>query len=256
MKFSVIIPMYNSKNTIIGTLDSVINQTYKDFEIILADDGSFDGTDQIINDFFKNQNVPYKYIYQKNQGASAARNRGINEAKGEYIAFLDSDDMWHPQKLEIVSNILLDDSINVIGHGHTLDNNFSNTYKVFNLRKISFAKLLMKNFAVTPSIVVKKDICDYFDESMRYTEDHELWLRLALKHEIYYFDLPLTLLGREQLSKGGLSANRWEMRKGELQMYVNVSKRKRILTLFLPLLFLFSLLKHFRNYIKDFFAKN
>lgn len=256
MKFSVIIPIYNSEATITNTLNSVINQTYKDFEIILVDDGSFDNTKKNIEAFFKNKNIIYKYIYQANNGVSAARNRGIKEAQGEYIAFLDSDDMWHPQKLEIVSNILENTSINILGHVHTLENNFSNRYTSYTLKKVSFFKLLIKNFATTPSVVIKKKSCGYFDEKMRYTEDHELWLRLALKSEIYCFDLPLVLLGRGLLSKGGLSSNRWKMRKGELQMYINVSKRKKILTLFLPLLFLFSLLKHFRNYIKDFFAKN
>lgn len=253
---SVVIPCYNSESTIEMTLDSVANQIYKDFEIILVDDGSSDNTKQRIEAFFKNKNIAYKYIYQTNRGVSAARNRGIREAQGEYIAFLDSDDMWHPQKLEMVSNILSNNSIYILGHGYTLDNNFSKVYKTFDLTKISFSRLLIKNFAVTPSVVVKKDVCEYFNENMRYTEDHELWLRMSLSNDVYYCDLPLTVLGRGQLSKGGLSANRWNMRKGEITMYKNIVKYKKSLTLFFPFLVIFSLAKHVRNMIKGLFVKN
>ncbi|MDD5371925.1 MAG: glycosyltransferase family 2 protein [Sulfurimonas sp.] len=256
MKFSVIIPIYNSQATIARALDSVINQTYKDFEIILVDDGSSDNTNQVIKMFFKNKDIAHKYIYQENSGVSIARNRGIKETVGEYIAFLDSDDMWHPQKLEIVSNILSNDSINIIGHGYTLDNNFSNVYKTFDLTKVSFSRLLIKNFAVTPSIVVKKDVCERFNENMRYTEDHELWLRMAIANELYFCNLPLSVIGRKPLSKGGLSADRWAMRKGELQMYKNIVCYKKSLLPLYPFLVIFSLFKYVRNILKDFFAKN
>ena len=117
-------------------------------------------------------------------------------------------------------------------------------------------KLLLKNFAVTPSIIIKKEICEYFDETMTHTEDHELWLRLALKLEVYYLNLPLTTLGRPQLSQGGLSSNKWAMRKGELKMYKNIIRYKKSLTLLYPFLVIFSLAKHLRHIIKDYFAKN
>ena len=256
MKFSVIIPMYNAESTITNTLESVINQTYKDFEIILVDDGSSDKTKQCVEAFFKNKNNTYNYIYQTNSGVSATRNRGIRESSGEYIAFLDSDDLWHPQKLEIVSNILEDASIDILGHAHTFKSNFSNSYESCRLKKVSFFKLLLKNFATTPSVVIKKKSCGYFDEKMRYTEDHELWLRMALENQLYFCDLPLSVIGREPLSEGGLSADRWAMRKGELQMYKNIVRYKKILLPFYPFLVIFSLLKHVRNIAKDFFAKN
>lgn len=255
MKFSVIIPMYNSESTITKALDSVVNQTYRDFEIILVDDGSSDNTKQNIEAFFKNKEIVYKYLYQTNRGVSTARNRGIKEASGEYIAFLDSDDMWHPQKLEIVSNILRDASINILGHAHTFKSNFCNFYQSCRLKQVSFFSLLIKNFATTPSIVIKKQHCAYFDEKMRYTEDHDLWLRMALDDKLYFCDLPLSVIGRKPLSKGGLSANRWAMRKGELQMYKNIVLYKKSLLPLYPFLVIFSLLKHVRNIAKDFFAK-
>ena len=101
-----------------------------------------------------------------------------------------------------------------------------------------------------------KEICEYFDETMTHTEDHELWLRIALKTDVHYLDLPLTTLGRPTMTRGGLSANRWAMRKGELQMYKNIIRYKKSLTLLYPFLVIFSLAKHLRHIIKDYFAKN
>ena len=258
MKISTIIPMYNSKDTIKSAIESVLNQTYKEpIEIIVVNDGSKDGCEKIVEKMIINNqtNRTIKLINKPNGGVSSARNRGIKEANGEYIAFLDSDDMWHPQKLELVFEALKDDSIKFLGHGHTLENNFDKKFNLEKLSKVSFTKLLLKNFAVTPSIIIKKEICEYFDETMTHTEDHELWLRIALKTDVHYLDLPLTTLGRPTMTRGGLSANRWAMRKGELQMYKNIIRYKKSLIPLYPFLVIFSLTKHLRNMIKDFFAK-
>lgn len=259
MKVSVIIPMYNAKDTIKSAIESVLNQTYKEpIEIIVVNDGSIDGCEKIVEEMIiKNQtNRVIKLINKPNGGVSSARNRCIKEALGDWIAFLDSDDIWHPQKLDIIFEALKDDSIKFLGHGHTLENNFSQIFKLKLLVEISFFNLLLKNFAVTPSIMIKKDICEYFDETMTHTEDHELWLRIALKSEVYYMDLPLTILGRPALTKGGLSSNKWAMRKGELQMYKNIVSYKKSLIPFYPFLVIFSLIKYIRHIIKDYFGKN
>lgn len=255
---STIIPIYNSKNTINATLNSALKQTYKEpFEIIVINDGSYDGCEKIVEEIIANNqtNRVIKLLSQQNGGVSSARNVGIREARGEYVAFLDSDDIWHPQKLDIVAKILQEKQMNFLGHGFTLKNNFEKIYKLEKTKKISFMMLLLKNFAVTPSVVIRRSECDFFNESMSYTEDHELWLRIALKQSVYYLDAPLVAIGRPQLSEGGLSANKWAMRKGELQMYLNIAKKRKILFLFLPLLLSFSLLKHFRHFIKDLCCK-
>lgn len=99
---SVIIPTYNRAHCITDAVESVLNQTYKNYEIIVVDDGSTDGTQNLLNLYLSK----IKYIYQKNSGVSSARNKGIREAKGEYIAFLDSDDYWEPYKLELQVNCI------------------------------------------------------------------------------------------------------------------------------------------------------
>lgn len=111
-KVSVIIPTYNRVKLLPEALDSVLNQTYRDFEIIIVDDGSMDNTKEIVESYINLQTrqpvnpLTIRYIYQENKGPAAARNTGIKQVRGEYIAFLDSDDSWLPEKLEKSINFI------------------------------------------------------------------------------------------------------------------------------------------------------
>jgi len=96
---SVVVPAFNAESTIAMTLQSVISQTYSNVEIVLVDDGSTDGTADIVARL-RSRNVPIRYEYQPNRGVAAARNLGIAVARGEFIATLDADDLWHPAKLQ------------------------------------------------------------------------------------------------------------------------------------------------------------
>ena len=252
---SIIIPCFNVEKTIYQVLTSVMHQTYKSFEIILIDDGSIDETKQSIKAFFrKNPKIEWRYIYQVNAGPSKARNKGIQEARGKYIAFLDADDMWHPQKLEIVLLTMEKYNLSILGHGFHLNRNFDKIFDTTNLQQSlmqkTFWNLLLKNFAVTPSVVVTRESCLLFDESMRYMEDHELWLRMSVFNKVYFLDIPLVVLGRKPLSIGGLSANKIAMRIGEIKVYFKIMKYKKWLCLLVPFLIIFSLCKHFRLIIK------
>lgn len=102
MTISVVIPCYNCEITIQKTLESIFAQTHSDFEVIAVDDGSQDATGEIL----KRYNRKIQYIYQDNAGVSKARNTGVKHAKGEWIAFCDSDDLWHPGKLEVIDYVL------------------------------------------------------------------------------------------------------------------------------------------------------
>ena len=97
---SVIIPAYNCEKYVVEAINSVLAQTYKNWELLVLDDGSKDNTLQVIEEFSKNDSRIKTLPNGKNMGVSATRNRGIELASGEWIAFLDSDDMWHPLKLE------------------------------------------------------------------------------------------------------------------------------------------------------------
>ncbi len=98
---SVVIPLYNKAHTIVNTLNTVVNQTYKDFEVIIVNDGSTDNGVEVIQHNFTDSRI--RIINQKNAGVSAARNKGIKEAKGNYISFLDADDEWMPNYLENIN---------------------------------------------------------------------------------------------------------------------------------------------------------
>lgn len=101
---SVVIPLYNKAHTIANTLSTVIKQTYKDFEIIIVNDGSTDNGVEVIQQHFTDNRI--RIINQNNSGVSAARNKGVEESKGEWIAFLDGDDEWHPEYLDYVYNVI------------------------------------------------------------------------------------------------------------------------------------------------------
>ena len=111
---SVVIPLYNKAQSIRKTLDSVLAQTYKDFEIVVVDDGSTDGSANIAEAMLRECKVygaecRGKVIRKANGGVSSARNAGISAAKGEYVAFLDGDDLWHPEYLETLHQLIVDD---------------------------------------------------------------------------------------------------------------------------------------------------
>lgn len=96
MKFSVVIPSYNREKVVLRAIDSVLKQSFNDFEIIVVDDGSIDNTKSAVTSIGDKR---IKYVYQENQGATAARNTGVINAKGEFVSFLDSDDIWHEEML-------------------------------------------------------------------------------------------------------------------------------------------------------------
>lgn len=103
MRFSVVIPLYNKEHYIVNAINSVLNQTFQDYELIIVDDGSKDDSYEVARTV-KSDKI--NLIRQKNQGVAAARNTGVENAKGEYIAFLDGDDFWHPNYLQVLSDLI------------------------------------------------------------------------------------------------------------------------------------------------------
>ena len=189
-KVSVIIPTYNRKKLIVRAIESVLAQTYRDFEIIIIDDGS--------NDETKNVLIPYqsriKYLYQENQGISAARNRGIKEAQGVYIAFLDSDDEWVEDKLAIQVDILdKNPPIGIIHNKLVILNDQGKKVgtKPANDSGKTFQELIEFGGDLPTSSVLTRSECfqkvGLFDESLPTMEDFEMWIRIARNYEIYEF---------------------------------------------------------------------
>ncbi len=246
MIFSVVIPMFNASEHIMKTLESCVGQTYLPKEIIVVDDRSSDNSVAVLQEWKENYEGTVEIVLkclEVNSGPSKARNRGWDLARGEYVAFLDADDRFLDNKLEVIHRILEDNKeIVLLGHGYSLAEQEQNTRS--NLKKISTKDLLLKNLTTTPSVIVKRDIEERFDESMRYTEDHDLWLRITQKYDrTYFLNNVLTIIDRPVRAEGGQSSNLWAMRKGEIEMYRKFCKRNGVMILF-PLFVAYSLAKH------------
>lgn len=246
------IPAFNASETLRDTVGSCLCQVDRPFEILIIDDGSTDNTFNIarsIQDHSIDDTTIKVLRNDKNMGPSATRNVGWNTAKGEYVAFLDSDDKWHPMKLSRVTRIL-NANPHIVLLGHT--NN--PRYKRVEVEKVPFLSLFISNFAITPNIIVKREISERFDERMRYVEDHDLWLRIAQKRDAYIFDgsdIPTTL-GRKPLSEGGLSGNRYRMRVGEIFMYYKFASQSVRCAFFAPLGVIVIVAKLIKELLKKF----
>ena len=199
-KVSVIIPTYNRAHLIGRAIKSVINQTYQDFEIIVVDDGSTDNTEEIVKSF----NDPrIRYIrHEKNKGEAAARNTGIEAAKGKYIAFQDSDDEWLPEKLYKHMMIFkkAKKKIGVVYSGFWKIRNGKKLYipspYVFQKEGNIHKELLKGNFIGMPASVVRKECftkIGNFDIKIPYLEDWELWIRISKYYEFKYIPEPLVI---------------------------------------------------------------
>jgi len=180
--FSVIIPYYNKSQYIIRCIDSVFNQTWKNFEIIVVDDGSTDDGIKLISEKY-GQSV--SIISQINQGVSAARNTGINLATHEYIALLDADDAWHPQYFESINQILdKENNVKIIGaHYSRINNFFDEKYDVPNYFKFKnyFKEAIRNTYFTSSSSVIKKQFFEEntgFNTNLKKGEDHDVWFRI------------------------------------------------------------------------------
>ena len=244
LKFSVIIPVYNAAATIARALDSVLSQSYLQYEIIVVDDASTDNTRHILQTDYAGH---IRYIQKvNNAGSSVARNTGMDAATGDYIAFFDADDVWHKDKLMLVNTILTaKPGIVLFYHPFTreqiLDKQLPEDITVY---KLPFIKLLPGNVAATSCIVIKNDPAFRFEPSMRYTEDYDLCLQVGYKHKIFFIKIPLTQIFRGFTTKGGISENKWKMRKGEMRAYRRLLRLNPLFVFLLPFLLLSSIGKH------------
>ena len=191
LNVSVIIPTYNRKNLLKRALHSVSSQTFAPQEIIVVDDGSSDGTKNWVLERF-----PYvRYIYQDNSGVSSARNAGIKEAKGSWIAFLDSDDEWISDKLEKQEKAINDSKEAWLCHTNEVW--VRNSVRVNQMKKHQkYGGYVFENCLdicrISPSsVLIKKEVFEMiglFDESLKVCEDYDLWLRITSKLPVIFLD--------------------------------------------------------------------
>lgn len=180
---TVIIPAYNQGHYLAQAIESVLAQTYDDFEIVVVDDGSTDDTAQIAQGF---DDPRLRYVYQDNQGLSAARNTGIAHARGRYLTFLDSDDLFLPQKLALLAGRMDEETELglVAGIAIPIDERGEPIGKPFDQNPPSDGRqLLLHNPLHVGSVLLRRtwqEKVGLFDQSLRSYEDWDMWLRLAL----------------------------------------------------------------------------
>lgn len=213
-KVSVIIPTYNREATIGTSIQSVLNQTWQNFEIIVVDDGSTDNTRQVV-EAFADERIRY-ICMEKNGGASRARNEGIRRAGCEFIAFLDSDDEWMPKKLEKQMKVMLN-APETTGLVYCRMQGSRNDGSVIVCPELSLKKeqlegkllgnLVGGNVIGTPAMLIRRQCLELtggFDEGLRCLEDWELVLRIAEKWDIGFVD---EILVEVHFSEGSVSSN-------------------------------------------------
>lgn len=197
---SVIIPTYNRAELVVQAVESVLNQTYRKMEIIVVDDGSTDNTREVLREYEEE----IEYIYQNRRSErSKARNDGFRHSKGDYIAFLDSDDLWLPTKIEKQVQVLDEKpDVGLVYAGVEFVDMNGNPYPgkicwdaLERKRQSLYEDLMTDNIIGAPSTVMVRRFClskvGLFDESMVTCEDLDLWRRLAQHCEFHKIDLPL-----------------------------------------------------------------
>ncbi|WP_375493076.1 glycosyltransferase [uncultured Nostoc sp.] len=185
-KISVIIPAYNSEKTIKQTIQSVLNQTFTNLELIVINDGSQDSTLEVVTQF---QDSRIKVFSYANAGGNVSRNRGLHHAVGEFVSFLDADDLWTPDKLQSQLKALQENATAKVAYGWTdyIDTNgkFILSGKRINVNGNIYEELLLNNFLENGSnpLIDKKALITLggFDESLNAAQDWDMWLRLASK---------------------------------------------------------------------------
>lgn len=203
MKISVIIPTWNRENSLTNTIMSALNQTLRPFEVLVCDDGSTDNSAKIVKKISK-LNPQVKWIPGLHSGLPAVpRNKGLSKASGEYVSFLDSDDIWMPTKLQKQAEEIIKSNVDLICSNayrvrqdiNDKSNHYFKNNKYENI-EISKFDLLLENKVITSSVMIKKSTLDDVgsfpeDTILKGIEDYALWLRIALKYKIRYINEPL-----------------------------------------------------------------
>jgi teichuronic acid biosynthesis glycosyltransferase TuaG len=194
---NVVIPAYNASRWIAETIESVLAQDFHDFEVVVVDDGSIDDTAAVVARFKQVQ-----YILKSNGGEGSARNTGIRATSGEYVACVDADDLWLPDKLRVQTELLRETGLAwAYSDGYAFDSSSGHTLYTFSEVRQHFSgdilrPLLLEDFIPCPTPVIKRSVFEavgYFDESrlLRMRADWDMWLRIAARYPIGYVGRPL-----------------------------------------------------------------
>jgi len=245
---SVIIPCYNGEKFIQKAIESVINQTYQNWELIIVDDGSTDNSKTVIDRYLFDRRIRY-ILHEQNKGIPATRNTGIRASTGEYVAFLDQDDIWLPDKIERQIAIFKksQDNLSMVCTGMNFVTEEDKIFWQFNGLKRKSQKDIIKEMFLYPinsaSVMMIKRQCftelGFFDESLFGWDDFEFWMRVANRFKIEYIKLPLTKKRVHQESTNVVSKIRLfeDAKKAidkvcEIHPFLKKYKRRRLANLY------------------------
>ncbi len=223
---SIVVPVYNASNYIEKTIEMVCRQTYKDWELILVDDASRDESAQVIENYIKNQGKRIRLIRKKvNQGAAEARNTGIDASSGRYIAFLDADDVWNPEKLEKQVAYMERTGAAFCFHAYEFgDENANPTGKIVHVpEKLKYKQALSRTIIFTTTVMFDTEKIDMEIIHMPNvpSEDTATWWRILKSgYEAYGLDENLAIYRRPARS---LSSNKLEAIRRIWFLYRNIA---------------------------------
>jgi glycosyltransferase involved in cell wall biosynthesis len=254
MLVSVVIPCYRCAGTLERAIASVAAQTRRPAEVILVDDASGDDTRKLLQKLSQLYEPGWiKLVFlEQNVGAASARNAGWGLATQMYVAFLDADDVWHPEKIAIQS-VYMDAHPDVVlsGHGYRrLSHDSLPDWQVVqgNAKPIRKWPLILSNKFVTPSVMLRRDVPHRFVEKQRYMEDHMLWLKIVCADgRVVKLDAELAAIYKEPFGVAGLSAQVWLMERSDLGNYRRLYQKRCINAIQFAFLVMYSALKYVRR---------
>ncbi len=212
-RISVVIPTYNRARYVAEAVESVFAQTFKDYEVIVVDDGSTDNTKEVLDPYMGR----IRYVRQENRGVGAARNRGISEARGEFVAFLDSDDVWEVEALETFLATFQEEDVAIVASANRLIEN--NGRPIGGFEESGFQKKLSAGPHFTTRSLLVSDfdlpghayrmacfrVCGLFDESLPIAPEWDMWLRASMHFQLRYVETPLL---RRRIHGGNLTVDK------------------------------------------------
>lgn len=257
-----VIPCYNNKDTILRAVQSVLAQSVSVKEIILVDDASSDGSASLLDHLEADLAKVRVVSLVQNSGPARARNVGWTQSSGDWVAFLDADDAWHPQKIEIqLQAIRANPDLAIIGHGCEVSSEGKEwsdlSYLVGNqlankVKSIGKWRIMASNPWPTPSVMIRRDVAERFDEDMRRAEDYLLWSRIVMGGGAgARINLDLARLYKPKFGAAGLSADLYAFEVAELEAIRRLRQAKLVS---FPVAFgwsLFSLAKYLSRLVRS-----